>query len=129
MNMTEAKKDIEKLDDVKLLVNHFYDQVRQDDLLADIFNNTIQDRWQEHLEKMYRFWQTVLLDEQTYMGSPFVPHAYMPLYQEHFDRWQTLFSATVDQFFDGENADKAKQQGQRMAVIFLSKISYLRENP
>jgi len=124
-----TRKDIKQLEDVQLLVNHFYEQVRKDDLLADIFNNIIQDRWPQHLEKMYRFWQTVLLDEHTYMGSPFVPHASMSLNENHFDRWLTLFSATVDQFFEGENAEKAKQQGRRMAIMFLSKINYLRENP
>lgn len=48
--------DIITIDDIKHLVNSFYDKVRQDDLLADIFNNKIEDRWPIHLEKMYRFW-------------------------------------------------------------------------
>ena len=48
-------KDILNLDDVKLVVDCFYDKVRNDKLLKDVFNNVIQDRWPEHLEKMYRF--------------------------------------------------------------------------
>jgi hemoglobin len=62
--------DILNLDDVKLVVDCFYGKVRQDEQLKDVFNNVIQDRWPAHLEKMYRFWQTVLLDEHTYHGSP-----------------------------------------------------------
>jgi hemoglobin len=78
-------KDILNLDDVKLVVDCFYDKVRNDKLLKDVFNNVIQDRWPEHLEKMYRFWQTVLLDEHTYYGSPFLPHAKLPVGIEHFN--------------------------------------------
>ena len=50
------KKEIENLEDIKLLVNGFYDSVRKDELLSPIFNKIIVDKWPEHLEKMCRFW-------------------------------------------------------------------------
>ncbi len=127
--MSEMKKDIQNIEDVKQLVNTFYGKVREDDLLADIFNGIIQDRWEQHLEKMYRFWQTVLLEEHTYFGSPFLPHARMPVSAEHFERWVHLFNETVNDLFDGEKAARAKWQGQRMAEMFLHKIEYYRDNP
>lgn len=117
-------RDIATLEDVKLLVDGFYGKVRQDPVLKDIFNAVIRDRWPEHLEKMYRFWQTVLLDEHTYFGSPFLPHAQLPVEKEHFDRWLLLFSETVDTHFRGEKAERAKWQGERMATMFLSKIRF-----
>ena len=125
----KPQKEIEVLDDIKVLVDNFYSKVREDDLLKDIFNNIIQDRWPEHLEKMYRFWQTVLLGEHTYHGSPFVPHAKLPVDRIHFDRWLELFYKTVDEHFQGEKAVRAKWQGDRMAEMFLFKITYYRENP
>ncbi|MBS1558888.1 MAG: group III truncated hemoglobin [Bacteroidetes bacterium] len=121
------QKEIQHLDDIKLLVDTFYDKVRKDDLLAAIFNRVIQDRWPQHLAKMYTFWQTVLLEEYTYEGSPFLPHAKLPVEAQHFDRWLLLFNATVDEFFIGEKATRAKWQGQRMAEMFLYKIQYHRE--
>lgn len=121
-------KDITILDDIKLLVDDFYGKIRQDDLLKDIFNNVIQDRWPAHLEKMYRFWQTVLLEEHTYFGSPFVPHAKLPVEKQHFDRWMQLFNQTVDEHFKGEKAERAKWQGERMAEMFLYKINYYKNN-
>jgi len=124
----DQRKDISALDDIKILVDNFYGKVREDDLLKDIFNDVIQDRWPEHLEKMYRFWQTVLLDEHTYFGSPFMPHSRLPVEKTHFNRWVKLFSETVDEHFAGEKAGRAKWQGERMAEMFLSKIEYYREN-
>ncbi len=126
--MTQTKRDITTLDDIKLLVDSFYGKVREDDLLADIFNERIQDRWTAHLEKMVRFWQTVLLEEHTYDGSPFLPHAKLPVDAEHFERWLKLFNETVNTLFEGEKARRAKWQGERMAEMFLYKINYYRNN-
>lgn len=122
------QNDIASIDDIRLLVDTFYGKIREDDLLKDIFNNVIQDRWPQHLEKMYRFWQTVLFDEHTYFGAPFVPHAKLPVDKMHFDRWVTLFEETVDSFFSGEKATRAKWQGNRMAEMFLLKINHYKNN-
>jgi hemoglobin len=125
--MNESK-DITTIDDIKLLVDTFYTKIRENDLLGPIFNGVIQDRWPEHLEKMYGFWQTILLEEHTYYGSPFPPHAHLPVEQLHFDTWLELWHATVDDHFSGEKAIEAKWRGDKMAVTFLSKIVYYRNN-
>jgi hemoglobin len=118
--------DILSLEDVKLLVNTFYGKVREDETLAQIFNERIKDRWPEHLEKMYPFWQTVLLEEQTYFGAPFPPHANLPVERLHFEKWLELFHATVDELFVGQIAEEAKWRGNRMAEMFELKIEYRR---
>ncbi|MBS1626239.1 MAG: group III truncated hemoglobin [Bacteroidetes bacterium] len=123
-----TQKEIQTLTDIKLLVDSFYGKIREDEMLKDIFNNVIQNRWPQHLEKMYTFWQTVLLDEYTYNGTPFPPHAKLPIEEEHFNRWLKLFNQTVDEYFMGEKATRAKWQGERMAEMFLSKIRYYKNN-
>lgn len=117
-------KDISTMEDIKLLVDTFYQKVRENELLSPVFNEKIQDRWPQHLEKMYRFWQTVLLEEHTYYGSPFPPHAKLPVEQKHFDTWLKLWYATIDGHFKGPKASDAKWRGDKMAVMFLSKIGY-----
>lgn len=125
----EKMKDISNLEDIKLLVNTFYQKVRENELLGPIFESVIKDRWPEHLEKMYRFWQTVLLEDHTYFGSPFPPHAKLPVDKKHFDTWLVLWHGTINSFFSGEKANEAKWRGDRMAAMFLSKIDYYRGNP
>lgn len=123
-----AKRDIVTIEDIQFLVNGFYEKVRVDLLLGGIFNGVIKDRWPEHLEKMYRFWQTVLLSEHTYYGAPFPPHAQLPVEQKHFDAWLKLWYETIDEHFTGVKADEAKWRGDKMAVMFLSKIEYYRNH-
>lgn len=115
--------EILNIEDIRLLVDTFYEKVGQDALLGDIFNNIIQDRWPQHLEKMYTFWQTVLLGQHTYYGSPFLPHAQLPVTKKHFDRWLALFYATLDELFEGEKADEAKWRASKMAEMFQLKIA------
>ncbi len=127
--LIQEKKDILTLDDVKLLVNTFYDKVREDELIGPIFNERIRDRWPEHLEKMYTFWQTVLLGEHTYYGSPFPPHAQLPVEHHHFQRWLSLFSKTLQELFTGEKAKEALWRADKMAEMFQYKIEHFKNNP
>lgn len=75
-------------------------------------------------EKMYQFWQTVLLSEHTYYGSPFPPHANLPIDQNHFERWLMLFQETLRENFFGEKANEAMWRASKMAEMFQLKIAY-----
>ncbi len=125
MNST---KDITNLKDIRTMVDSFYAKVQNDHLLGGIFNGVIQDNWPKHLAKMYRFWQTVLLNEHTYTGNPFPPHAELPVNKKHFDRWVLLFNKTIDEHFTGEKANEAKWRAKKMALLFESKIQHYKRS-
>lgn len=126
--MIEKKEDILELDDIKNLVDTFYGKVRQNELIGPVFNERIQDRWPEHLEKMYRFWQTVLIGPHTYFGSPFPPHAKLPVEKEHFDTWMGIFAETIDELFEGKIAEEAKWRAAKMAEMFQIKINHYKNS-
>jgi hemoglobin len=123
------KKDISTPEDIRTLVDGFYAQVRVDQMLGGIFNGVIGDRWPQHLEKMYTFWGTILINEASYSGAPFRPHAQLPVQQAHFDRWLELFHSTVDAHFSGPVADLAHRNAERMAAMFMERITFFREQP
>ena len=118
--------DITTLEEIKLLVDTFYAKVQKDEFIGPIFNEKIGNRWPEHLEKMYRFWQTILLEVHTYSGSPFPPHKQLPVAKEHFDRWMEIFTKTTDSLFAGPLAEEAKLRAKNMAEMFNYKIDYFR---
>lgn len=118
--------DITTLEDIKLLVDTFYSKVQKDEFIGPIFNEKIGNRWPEHLEKMYRFWQTILLEVHSYSGSPFPPHKQLPVAKEHFDRWMQIFTATADSLFAGPLTEEAKLRAKNMAEMFHYKIDYFR---
>ncbi len=120
-------KDIEDINDIKKMVNTFYGKVRKDDLIEPIFNEKIQNHWDEHLTKLHSFWQSILLGEQTYNGFPFPPHAQLPIDKEHFDRWLSLFTETVDNLFVGPISTEAKNRAYKIADVFQDKLDYIRK--
>lgn len=124
-----AKREIKDLEDIRLLVDTFYSKVKNDEKLAPVFNERIQGDWQIHMEKMYKFWQTVLLGEHTYFGSPFTPHAMLPVDHSHFNAWITLFIETLDTLFTGEKTVEAQWRAEKMAEMFEYKIKHYQSNP
>lgn len=116
-------KDITSRKDIELMVNIFYASVREDTVLGPIFNGVIQNNWDTHLDTMYRFWQTVLLHEFAYKGSPFSPHRSLSIEEHHFDRWRYHFNTTIDQNFSGKIANEAKWRASKMAQMFMLKLS------
>lgn len=123
-----SKSEITRLEQVKRLVDVFYDKIRQDALLAPIFNKAIGDHWDTHLNKMYQFWQTILLEEHTYYGSPFLPHSKLPIKKEHFEQWLLLFNETLDTEFTGAVAEEASWRAHKMAEMFQLKLEFMEEN-
>lgn len=117
------KHDIRNLDDIKVMVNSFYDRVKKDPLLAPVFFEKIPGDWAHHLETLYQFWNATLFAVQGYKGNPFHKHVNLPLGQEHFKQWVNLFYETIDELFMGQNADNAKFRAITIAEIFYSRMN------
>ncbi len=120
-----SRKLIESRQDIQLLVDSFYEKVRQDNLIGPIFTEVAKVDWNEHLPKLYSFWSDLLLGEDSYRGRPFPPHIPLNLQPGHFERWLYLFIETVDQHFFGAKADEAKNRALRIAQNFMANISMI----
>lgn len=125
--MEESKKPTEKptldtRDQIERMVNLFYDQVKKDPLIGPIFNDVAQVDWNEHLPKLYNFWEDLLLGSNNYHGRPFPPHVPLNLKIEHFERWIQLFYKTIDENFMGMKAGEAKARALRIAQNFTNNL-------
>ena len=47
----------------------------------------------------------------------------MKLEKQDFDRWLSLFTTTVDELFEGQKAEEAKQRAVSIAGIFQYKMN------
>lgn len=124
--MPQSKPDITTEEDVKLLVDSFYQKVNTDELLAPIFNDLAQVDWAEHLPTMYRFWGSLLLRNNSYQGQPWPKHAVLPVNTAHFSRWLGLFKLTVDEHFAGPKAVEAKNIAASIADTFQNRMQLVR---
>ncbi|PVZ11860.1 group III truncated hemoglobin [Actinomycetospora cinnamomea] len=113
------KRDISHRTDVDTLVREFYARAFADPLLGPLFRDVARMDLDAHMPIMCDFWETVLFRAGLYRRNALRAHqdlhALSPLTTEHFDRWLSLWSATVDDFFAGEKAELAKTQAIRIA--------------
>lgn len=110
-------------DDVSLLVHTFYDKIRQHELLGPIFSGHItEEQWPAHLSKLTDFWESNLFGVRTFRGSPSKAHVNVDknlnhtISQNHFAQWLQLWFETIDELFEGELADRAKEMARRMST-------------
>ena len=124
------KKQIENRADVNFLVNHFYDKIRADQEIGFYFNEMISD-WDAHLEKLTDFWETNLFGVRKYKGNP---HAVHNEVDAHFDEkitanefgiWLNHWFQTIDEYFEGENADTLKRRARKMSTfLYMSMFKH-----
>ena len=96
------------------LVHRFYGKVRQDRLLAPIFEERISD-WAPHLERMVAFWSSVALMTGRYHGAPVPKHVSLPVTWSHFERWLTLFRETAIETCSPAGAAHVIERAERIA--------------
>jgi hemoglobin len=120
------KKDISNRADIQQLVDTFYAKVQADETIGYLFNEVAQVNWEQHLPRMYDFWENILFQTGSFNGNPMVAHVQLheksPLSAAHFDRWQQLFLATVDELFEGEKAELIKQRALSIATMMRIKV-------
>lgn len=110
--------DIRNEKDIKKLVHAFYDKVQKDERLGYIFNDVAEVDWDSHLPNMVDFWSNLLFQTGRYEGRPFRQHMSLPIKKMDFGRWYKLFEETVNEYFEGEKADYAKEMAGKIASSF-----------
>lgn len=120
------KKDIEDRKDIELLINSFYDKVKQDAIIGSFFTEVVQVNWEKHLPVMYNFWENIVFQTGSYNGNPMDKHLELNkkslITMEHFQRWILLFNETVDELFLGTNSGLIKQRALSIATVMQIKI-------
>ncbi|MFT4515900.1 MAG: hemoglobin [Planctomycetota bacterium] len=115
LNVLELQLQLQD-DQIATLVHRFYERVQREPLLGPIFASRIEhDQWPTHLDKMVRFWSTILRGTNRYTGNPMIVHATVAkLTTEHFTRWLELFREVAEEHLPQVLADSILQRAERM---------------
>lgn len=117
-----TKHDIRNKEDIELMMRTFYGSLLANESINPVFANT---DFEAHMPHMIAFWSFVLLDEEGYKTNVFEKHVHLDIKQEHFAIWLHHFMKTVDDLFEGEKADLAKQRAQTIAYTFEMKLKQM----
>ncbi|MES2757650.1 MAG: group III truncated hemoglobin [Pseudomonadota bacterium] len=101
---------------IPIFVDTFYARVREDAVLAPVFDSKLAGRWDQHMPRMYAFWTKVLLGTGEFDGNVFGKHmALAGIEKEHFVRWLALFRMTAIEVFGIGEAAAPIQVAERIA--------------
>lgn len=119
------KTDIKNRADIELLVNAFYVKIKADAAISYFFNDIAKVNWENHLPKMCYFFENILFSSGNYNGNPMQTHEELnkksEVRVEHFQHWNVLFDATVDELFEGKKAEEIKQRATNIAAAMMYK--------
>ena len=110
--------DITNKQDIEKLINLFYEKLLQNNEIKPVFNGI---NFQDHIPNIVSFWSFVLLDEQGYKTNVFDKHIHLPIKPEMFEVWLKVFIDSVNELFEGEKAELAKQRATILTFTFKSK--------
>lgn len=99
------------------LLNHFYADARQHELLGPIFESQIED-WSDHIKTIANFWAQVTGGPAMYSGQMPARHIPLSLKEEHFQAWLSLWEfncrCRLAPRLAGEMVAAARHIGQRL---------------
>ncbi|MFG3345261.1 group III truncated hemoglobin [Streptomyces sp. NPDC048018] len=126
MPATRALRDIGCRQDLDVLLRRFYEAAFADPLIGPFFTEVAGTDLEAHLPRIADFWERALFRTAGYGRDAFAPHAALhsarPLTAAHFGRWTQLWRAAVDGLHQGPVAERAKAQGERIAVALLRRL-------
>lgn len=124
--MEANKTDILTRADIEMLINRFYERVQIDDVIGYFFNDVVETDWEVHLPKMYDFWEVILFGTGRFKGNPMMVHKEIhdksTMEPEHFQHWLALFQNTVDQLYEGPNAEDIKYSASNIARSLMYRV-------
>lgn len=111
---------------IKQLVDRFYGNVKKDDLLGSVFNDVARVNWDEHLPRLYQFWNSIMLGTREYRGNAFAKHIELnrkfPLTKEHLTRWLTLFVNEAERCLPHDAARAIIMRAKQIATVIQEGI-------
>lgn len=99
---------------IAALVDRFYGKARRDPAIGPVFNNAVED-WDEHLDRLQKFWSSVMLTTGRYKGNPMAAHMQQPIEPGFFDRWLNLWRETAAELFAPAIAAQFIARAERIA--------------
>jgi len=133
--MQQTKPDIETAADIDRLIETFYKKyVLGDPIIGFFFTDIARidvekhlPPFSSHIKKVSAFWQLQLLGKLGYTGQTFAAHKDVhdraALTEDHFHRWLYLFETAIDELFEGQRAETAKQRAHTVARSMLRALA------
>lgn len=122
------KKDIESREELEELLKAFYKKAFADELIGLFFTEVVPLDLKTHIPVIANFWESVAFNKPSYRNNVMEVHQHIhrlcKIQKEHLDRWVSIFSDTLDQYFEGTRTELMKQRARSIATIMDLKLNH-----
>lgn len=120
MTAHDGRPDLDSREHIEFFVDRFYERMLADGQLAPIFVDVAEIDLAVHLPHIKDYWCKLLLGDNKYrrhtMDIHRQLHSKRTLQARDFQRWLSFFTGTVDGYFAGERAERAKRVAAAIAA-------------
>lgn len=125
--MVEPQRDVESRDDLRAIVDRFYEMAyRDDELLRHIFEDVAQLDLPVHIPIVVDFWEKVIFRTGTYNRGAYAPHEVLhqqvPLGEQEFAHWLATWEAAINSLYQGPTADRMIARGHNFADAWKKRL-------
>ena len=108
------------------MIRSFYEKLLVDEQLGFIFTEIARIDLEQHFPHLFDFWENILIEANGYRRNVLQAHLDLnlkvALTAEHFQQWLRLFNETVDELFEGNSAQAAKNRALSIATVLQVKL-------
>ena len=120
------KKEIEDRNDLLFLMQQFYEKATKNETIGFFFTEVVHLNLEKHIPIITDFWEDIVFGTYKYKNNPMQVHKELykkhTIENKHFEKWISIFTKTVDENFEGSNAEKIKQRATSIATIMKIKV-------
>ena len=119
-------KDLLSRQDVEFLVDCFYEQAVVHPTISRYFTGVVAQHFETHKARICDFWDDLIFYGNKYNGNPMLVHLKMHAKKNltplAFATWLELWEKTVNDHFEGSNAEIAISKAKQIGMLMQLKI-------
>lgn len=121
------KKDISNREDIHFIITEFYNKLTSDNEMIPFFDEIVKsNHLEEHINIISDFWNDILFYTNTYANNVLQKHLdfnkKVNFKKEHFVIWLDYLKTTIDDNFEGQNAQNMKDRASSIAMVMQVKF-------
>ena len=110
------------------ILEAFYKKAFKDELIGHFFTEVVPLNLDTHIPIIADFWEGIVLGNYKYRKNVMDIHKHIhdlsAIKKVHLDRWVQLFTGTISDQFEGENAELMKQRALSVATLMDIRLNH-----
>jgi hemoglobin len=124
----QNKVEITTRKDIEVILQKFYSKALEDEIIGHFFTVVVPLDLDKHIPVITNFWESVIFGTGNYRKNVMEVHQHISdlssIKKIHLDRWVELFTATIDENFEGDKAILMKQRATSIATLMNIKLNH-----